>query len=134
MPIIGTGIFGFGLMTCLCGQSRAIDVPTTDSTNSLPIILYLVDSFTYAASASSASTVFRKYVVPNLSLHLTILLFFSSFLGFLFPLFGTQMYHALGVGPGNSLLAGLAIVIGIPFPVWIWYKGEEIRSRNPLNR
>ena len=57
-----------------------------------------------------------------------------SLLGFVFPLFGTQMYEALGIGPGNSLLAGLAIVIGIPFPIWIWYKGEEIRSRNPLNR
>ena len=44
------------------------------------------------------------------------------------------MYEALGVGGGNSLLAGLAIVIGIPFPILIWYKGEEIRSRNPLNR
>lgn len=99
MPIVGTGIFGFGLMTCF-----------------LPIILYLVDSFTYAASANSATTVFR------------------NLLGFVFPLFGTQMYDALGIGPGNSLLAGLAIVIGIPFPIWIWYKGEEIRSRNPLNR
>jgi len=99
MPIIGTGIYGFGLMTCF-----------------LPITLYLVDSFTYAASATSATTVFR------------------NFLGFVFPLFGTQMYKALGIGPGNSLLAGLAIVIGIPFPIWIWYKGEEIRSRNPLNR
>jgi NhaP-type Na+/H+ or K+/H+ antiporter len=57
-----------------------------------------------------------------------------SMLGFVFPLFGAQMYEALGVGWGNTLLAGLAIVIGIPFPIWIWYKGEEIRSRNPLNR
>jgi len=44
------------------------------------------------------------------------------------------MYKALGIGGGNSLLAGLSIIIGIPFPIWIWYKGEEIRSRNPLNR
>lgn len=64
----------------------------------------------------------------------TVFILFSSFLGFVFPLFGTQMYNALGLGPGNSMLAGLAIVIGIPFPIWIWYKGEEIRSRNPLNR
>jgi len=99
MPIIGTAIFGFGLMTTF-----------------LPIQLYLVDSFRYAASAVAAASVFR------------------SFFGFLFPLFGTQMYAALGNGGGNSLLAGLAIVIGIPFPIWIWYKGEEIRTRNPLNR
>lgn len=99
VPIIGTSFYGFGLMTCF-----------------LPITLYLVDAFAYAASATSATTVFR------------------NLLGFIFPLFGTQMYEALGIGSGNSLLAGLAIVIGIPFPIWIWYKGEEIRSRNPLNR
>jgi hypothetical protein len=33
------------------------------------------------------------------------------------------MYVKLGYGGGNSLLAGLAIVIGIPLPIWIWYKG-----------
>lgn len=53
--------------------------------------------------------------------------------GFIFPLFGHQMYAALGVGGGNSLLAGLAIVLGIPFPIWIWYYGERIRERSSLN-
>ncbi|KAF9051365.1 multidrug resistance protein 4 [Panaeolus papilionaceus] len=95
MPIIGTGIFGFG---------------------TLPIQLYLVDAFTYAASATSAASVFR------------------SLLGFAFPLFGQQMFDRLGTGGGNSLLAGLAIVLGIPFPIWIYYKGEEMRARNPLTR
>jgi len=75
-----------------------------------------VDAFTYAASAVSAAAVFR------------------SLLGFAFPLFGEQMYAKLGNGGGNSLLAGLAIVIGIPFPIWIWYKGEEMRKRSPLTR
>lgn len=55
-------------------------------------------------------------------------------LGFAFPLFGSQMYAALGNGGGNSLLAGLAIVLGIPFPVWLWYKGEEVRQRSSLSR
>ncbi|KAG2367887.1 major facilitator superfamily domain-containing protein [Suillus spraguei] len=80
MPIIGTAIFGFGLMTTF-----------------LPIQLYLVDTFTYAASATAAASTFR------------------SLLGFAFPLFGQQMFSALGYGGGNTLLAGLAIVIGIPF-------------------
>ena len=79
-----------------------------------------------------------------------------SLLGFAFPLFGTQMYHALGYGGGNSLLggeplqeseisfifltrgpscsSGLAIVLGIPFPIWIYYKGEQMRARNSLTR
>jgi hypothetical protein len=38
------------------------------------------------------------------------------------------MYAKIGYSGGNSLLAGLAIVIGIPFPVWIWFKGEGIRK------
>jgi len=97
MPIIGSGIFAFGMMTTF-----------------LPINLYLVDTFTYAASATAAAALFR------------------SLLGFAFPLFGTQMFEAMGIGGGNSLLAGLAIVLGIPFPVWIYYKGEAMRARNPL--
>lgn len=85
-------------------------------TTFLPIQLYLVDAFQFAASALSAAAVFR------------------SLLGFAFPLFGAQMYAKLGYGGGNSLLAGLAIVIGIPFPIWIWYKGEAIRTRSSLSR
>ncbi|KAG1734164.1 multidrug resistance protein 4 [Suillus lakei] len=99
MPVIGSAIFGFGLMTTF-----------------LPIQLYLVDSFYYAASALAAASTFR------------------SLLGFAFPLFGEQMFAALGYGGGNSLLAGLAIVIGIPFPVWIYYTGERIRARSSLTR
>ncbi|KDR80330.1 hypothetical protein GALMADRAFT_62622 [Galerina marginata CBS 339.88] len=68
MPIIGTGIFGFGMMTTF-----------------LPIQLYLVDSFVYAASATSAASLFR------------------SLLGFAFPLFGQQMFDTLGLGGGNSV-------------------------------
>ncbi|KAF6764235.1 multidrug resistance protein 4 [Ephemerocybe angulata] len=97
MPIIGSGIFGFGMMTTF-----------------LPIQLYLVDSFEFAASAVAASALFR------------------SLLGFAFPLFGKQMFDALGLGPGNSLLGGIAIVLGIPFPVLLWYKGAALRARNPL--
>ncbi|KDQ29201.1 hypothetical protein PLEOSDRAFT_1092869 [Pleurotus ostreatus PC15] len=99
MPIIGSGIFGFGLMTTF-----------------LPIQLYLVDAFSYAASALAAASVLR------------------SLLGFIFPLFGQQMYNALGLGGGNSLLAGLSIILGIPFPIWIWYNGERIRLRSKLSK
>ncbi|KAJ3508579.1 hypothetical protein NLJ89_g5680 [Agrocybe chaxingu] len=99
MPIIGSGIFGFGMMTTF-----------------LPINLYLVDSFTYAASATAASALFR------------------SLLGFAFPLFGAQMFDALGMGGGNSLLAGLSIVLGIPFPIYIYFKGAELRARSVHTR
>ncbi|KAG6916738.1 hypothetical protein DXG01_005558 [Tephrocybe rancida] len=97
MPIIGTAIFGFGMM---CSY--------------LPIELYLVDAFYYAASATAAASVFR------------------SLLGFSFPLFGQQMFDSLGLGGGNSLLAGLAIILGIPFPVWIYYRGEAMRLNSKV--
>ncbi|KAG2065935.1 multidrug resistance protein 4, partial [Suillus decipiens] len=99
MPIIGTAILGFGIMT-----------------SSLAIQLYLVDTFTYAASAVAAASMLR------------------FLFGFAFPLFGQQMFAALGYGWGNSLLAGLAIVIGIPFPIWIYYAGERMRARSSLTR
>ena len=44
------------------------------------------------------------------------------------------MYAKLDYGGGNSLLAGLAIVIGIPFPIWIYYYGEGIRTRSSLSK
>ncbi|KAG1762330.1 multidrug resistance protein 4 [Suillus placidus] len=40
----------------------------------------------------------------------------------------------LDYGGGNSLLAGLAIVIGIPFPIWIYYAGERMRAKSSLTR
>ncbi|KAK7060842.1 hypothetical protein VNI00_000575 [Paramarasmius palmivorus] len=138
MPIIGSGIFGFGEanskqmsndgLILFAAILRADDLLVsfhrsslpllrlTPPSTSLPISLYLVDAFTYAASALSAASVLR------------------SLLGFAFPLFAQQMFDALGVGPGNTLLAGLAIVLGIPFPIWIYYRGEAIRARSDLNR
>ena len=34
----------------------------------------------------------------------------------------------------TQLLAGFAIILGIPFPIWIYYKGEGLRTRNPLTK
>ncbi|KZV69849.1 multidrug resistance protein 4 [Peniophora sp. CONT] len=99
MPIIGCGIFGFGLMAVF-----------------LPIQLYLVDTYTYAASALSAASVVR------------------SLLGFAFPLFASQMFDVMGLGGGNSFLAGLAILFGIPFPIWLWFRGEKMRAASSLTR
>lgn len=105
--------------------------------SSLPIQLYLVDTFTYAASALAAASVSSNTTYYACS---TRLIYdfprqvFRSMLGFAFPLFGAQMYAALGNGGGNSLLAGLAIILGIPFPVWLWFHGEKIRLRSKLSR
>jgi hypothetical protein len=57
---------------------------------------------------------------------------FRCLLGFAFPLFGSQMFDKLDMGPGNSLLGALAIILGIPFPVWLYFNGAALRAKNPL--
>ncbi|KAH7105945.1 major facilitator superfamily domain-containing protein [Auriculariales sp. MPI-PUGE-AT-0066] len=99
VPIIGTAIFALGVMLSF-----------------LAITLYLVDSFTYAASAIAAAS------------------FLRSMFGFAFPLFAVQMFDALKTGPGNSLLAGVAVVLGVPFPIWLYYRGAQARARSSLMR
>ncbi|KFA70193.1 hypothetical protein S40285_04418 [Stachybotrys chlorohalonatus IBT 40285] len=77
------------------------------------LITYVVDSYpTYAASAAAATTLLR------------------SVAAFLFPLFAPTMYSALGNGWGNSLLAFLAIGIGVPAPILLWYYGAALRARS----
>lgn len=73
-----------------------------------------VDSFTtYAASAVAAVSSFR------------------SLAGFGFPLFANPMFHALGLGWGNTLLAGVALVVGFPAPFLFYKYGERIRGMSP---
>lgn len=75
---------------------------------------YLVDAFTaHAASAIAACTVLR------------------SLAGGLLPLCGLELYHKLGLGWGNSLLAFIALGIA-PIPVLFQLFGERIRLRSAL--
>ncbi|EJD54512.1 MFS general substrate transporter [Auricularia subglabra TFB-10046 SS5] len=99
MPIIGTTIFGIGLMLAF-----------------LAIQLYLVDTFKYAASVIAANS------------------FLRSIFGFAFPLFARQMFDTLKTGPGNSLLGGVAILFGIPFPIYLYYRGAQVRARDQYTR
>lgn len=72
---------------------------------------YLIDAFTiYAASAVAANTVLRSI--------------FGAFL----PLAGLDMYAALGLGWGNSLLGFIALAL-IPIPGLFYKYGEQIRTR-----
>jgi hypothetical protein len=74
---------------------------------------YLVDSYTrYAASAIAAATVLR------------------SLAGFGFPLFAPAMYNALDYGWGNSLLAFVALGLGVPAPFMLWKFGETLRAKS----
>lgn len=74
---------------------------------------YMVDTYTrFAASALAASA------------------FLRSLAGFGFPLFAPYMYSALHYGWGNSVLAFLAVGIGIPAPIFLWRFGEALRRKS----
>ncbi|KAI8618117.1 MFS multidrug transporter [Chytriomyces sp. MP71] len=53
-----------------------------------------------------------------------------SLAGFGFPLFADNLYDQLGYGWGNSVLAFVGIVIGIPAPILLYVYGERIRARS----
>lgn len=75
---------------------------------------YVIDAYTtYAASGLAAVTVLR------------------SLAGFGFPLFAPAMYDTLHYGWGNSLLALIGIVVGLPAPLLFWRYGERLRSISP---
>lgn len=77
------------------------------------LMMYVVDCYqTYAASATAATSVLRCVAA------------------FLLPLFAPSMYEALGNGWGNSVLAFIAIAIGGPAPVLIWFYGARLRARS----
>ncbi|KAH0270347.1 MFS general substrate transporter, partial [Aureobasidium melanogenum] len=97
VPMLGTLLFGIGLISCMiCIQT------------------YLIDTFTmHAASAMAANTLLR------------------SILGGLLPLAGLDMYDALGLGWGNSLIGFVALAL-LPIPVAFYFYGERIRMRFPV--
>ncbi|KAI9658888.1 MAG: hypothetical protein M1821_001848 [Bathelium mastoideum] len=80
----------------------------------MPATTYLVDVFTiYAASAMAANTVLRSV--------------FAAIL----PLAGQDMYAALGLGWGNSLLGFIALAL-MPTPLIFMRYGEKIRTKYPV--
>jgi MFS family permease len=119
MPILVVSLFWFGwsaqahahwIVPILASTVFGIGA----STFFLPLLAYIVDAFApYAASALAANTVLR------------------SIGGALLPLAGTSMYHKLGFGWSNSLLAFLALVF-CPMMFLLCKYGEMIRLRYPL--
>ncbi|KAK3700455.1 hypothetical protein LTR37_015959 [Vermiconidia calcicola] len=73
---------------------------------------YLTDTYLmYAASALAANTVAR------------------SAAGAAAPLFTNYMFTALGVGPGGSLIGGVAVLLA-PIPFLFWKYGQRIREKS----
>jgi hypothetical protein len=74
---------------------------------------YIVDSYTlYAASGIAAAVILR------------------SLAGFGFPLFAPYMITSLGYGWSMTVLAFVAIVLGIPAPLLFWFYGEKLRAKS----
>ena len=75
---------------------------------------YQIDSYpAYASSGTAAITLFR------------------SLLGALLPLGGLELYNALGLGWGNSVLAFISLAF-MPLLICLYYFGERIRNwRSP---
>lgn len=79
--------------------------------------LYMADAITmYTASASSALVMMR-----------------GAF-SFTFPLFAPDLYNRLDQGWGNSLLALITFVIGLPSPFILYRYGAALRSRSAYSR
>jgi hypothetical protein len=75
---------------------------------------YYIDAFTrYAASAIAAGSLFRSLV------------------GATFPLFGGDLYSAVGYGWGCTILAGAGVLL-MPMPMLIMKYGRDVRERFPV--
>lgn len=78
----------------------------------MPKQAYIIDSYPeHTSSATAASQLLR------------------SLMAFTFPLFAPAMYRALGYGWGNSLLALITFVFGVPAPLLLWWCGPQLRAR-----
>ncbi|CAN8105361.1 unnamed protein product [Discula destructiva] len=73
---------------------------------------YVTDAYDhrYAASAAAVGAVMRTTA------------------GFAFPLFAPAMYDAMGLGWGNTMLAGVTLLLGFGGPGVMWYYGAKMRA------
>ncbi|KAJ5656025.1 hypothetical protein N7507_007975 [Penicillium longicatenatum] len=74
------------------------------------MLAYLLDEIEHAASANAASRML------------------SNICGFAFPIFAPQMYDRLDYGWGNSLLAFVFLILGVPTPLLLWVWGSKLRA------
>ncbi|KAL2059970.1 hypothetical protein VTL71DRAFT_10125 [Oculimacula yallundae] len=81
------------------------------------------NTMTYQAIQTFLIDEYVQFAASALALSLLL----RSLTGFLFPLFAPQMFTALGVGWGNSVLGFVAVAIGIPMPVLLWRYSEKLR-------
>lgn len=100
LPDLGALITCIGLIiTFNCAQAYVVDAYTDE-----------INDVNYAASATGAAA------------------FVRTMAGFGFPLFAPGLYGALGVGGGNAVLAGVALVVGVGAPFGLWRWGGKLRG------
>ncbi|KAI3316846.1 putative MFS multidrug transporter [Xylariaceae sp. AK1471] len=80
----------------------------------LPVQTYMIDAFPEYAASSTAALASSRNVV-----------------GTFLPLAGPYLYKAIGLGWGNTLLAGVALVL-IPAPYLIAKYGGKLRLKYPI--
>ncbi|KAJ5748377.1 major facilitator superfamily domain-containing protein [Penicillium nucicola] len=81
----------------------------------MPMTAYVMEAYPeYTSSAGAASQ------------------FVRSLTAFLFPLFAPRLYQVLGFGWGNSTIAFVGLVFGVPAPLIILFFGEKLRARARL--
>ena len=82
----------------------------------------------------SATQAMQAYVTDAYPEHTASAVAAASFLrsifGFAFPLFAPALYDSLGYGWGNSLLAFMAVALGIAGPTILWRYGGALRAKN----
>ncbi|KAI1855569.1 hypothetical protein JX266_000434 [Neoarthrinium moseri] len=116
--LLGTlGLFVYGWTAQYTVHWIVVDIAIFVSTfgfqiKGMPLQAYVIDSFPEHTSSAMAANQFL-----------------SSLTAFLFPLFVPSMYSALGYGWGNSTLAFMSLVIGLPAPLLIWLYGARLRAK-----
>ncbi len=88
----------------------------------------------FAAGAMGTFLVCQSYLVDVLPLYaasvLAAAVFVRSLGGFGFPLFAPTMYDHLGQGWGNSVLALVSALVGIPAPYVLFKYGPKLRAKS----
>src|SRR5690606_10973457 len=74
------------------------------------LLAYLLDEFEHAAAANAASRML------------------SNLFGFAFPIFAPQLDVTLGYGGGNTVIALLSAVLGVPAVACFWFWGPRLRA------
>lgn len=79
--------------------------------NGMPLQAYVIEAYPEHTSSAAAASQFLR-----------------SLTAFSFPLFAPRMYQVLGYGWGNSTIAFIGLVVGIPAPLALWVFGKRLRE------